>query len=45
VGTGGADACDRFAGVRSEDGVDADQRPVEVDGERGDAPREARREI
>jgi hypothetical protein len=42
---GGADPFDRRARVRPQDGVDADQGPVEVDRERSDAPREGRREL
>jgi hypothetical protein len=36
-----ADAGDRLAGLRTEDGVLGDQRAVEVDGERRDVLREA----
>jgi hypothetical protein len=44
VRPGVADGRERRARARTEDGVLRDQRAVEVDRERGDAPREAVRE-
>jgi hypothetical protein len=45
VDPGGPDGSDRRARSRPEDGVLGDQRPVEVDRERGDACREGLREL
>jgi hypothetical protein len=45
VCAGGARAGDRLARARPQDRVLGEQRPVEVDREGGDAPREAGREL
>jgi hypothetical protein len=45
VAAGGPDGGDRLACPRPEDRVLGDERPVEVDGERGDVGREGLREL